>query len=371
LSSIVGGWAQAEVTVVSPDTVRDEGAPHPDLALQEPLLQALEELTWATPERLQRERPSPSRDLLNSYLERHHLGALVVSSSEGTPAVLAVGVRPSRRPFTYPEIQHLIEFAAVTELAVTRVRLIAQAIHADRLATVGVLGASLAHEIRNPLYAIKAFAELLPDHYERPDFRLQFSQMVGDEVLRIDQLISQMMHLASPRKPVFNPLHLNSFIDNSLELVRHKARSAGIVLHAALEADDDEIETDSSLTKQVLLNLCLNAIQALEKHPDPRWIRVTTANVSGGIELAVSDSGPGIPQKVRSRLFQRFITTSSRGLGLGLAISREIMVALGGSLSADSPVEGQGAVFRAVFPLRQPAAPSLPAATQPPQASSA
>jgi signal transduction histidine kinase len=366
LSQIVGGWAQADVTVVSPDTVREEGAPHPDLAVDEPLLEALEQLTWATPERLQRERPSPSRDLVHSYLERHQLGALVVSSSEGTPAVLAIGLRPTRRPFTYPDVQHLIEFAAVTELAVTRVRLIAQAIHADRLATVGVLGASLAHEIRNPLYAIKAFAELLPDHYERPDFRFQFSQMVGDEVLRIDQLISQMMHLASPRKPVFNPLHLNSFIDNSLELVRHKARSSGIVLHAALEADEDEVETDSSLTKQVLLNLCLNAIQVLEKHPDPRWIHVTTRNIPGGVELAVADSGPGIPPKIRPRLFQRFITTSSRGLGLGLSISREIMVALGGTLDADAPIEGQGAVFRAVFPLRTSPTPSpTPAAALP------
>jgi len=350
LASTVGGWTEARVGVLSPDLVNDDAPSAITLLTSDPVFTALEHVRWATPERLQRERSTEGRALLQRFLTTHELGALVLSGGDGTPVVLAVGLRASRRPFTYPEIQQLQEFASVAQLALVRVRLIEQAIHADRLATVGILGASLAHEIRNPLYAIKAFAELLTDHYNQAEFRFQFTKMVGDEIVRIDDLISQMMRMASPRKPSLTPLRFNSLVETSLDLIRHKIRSQGIVLETDLKAQHDLLETDSAFVRQVLLNLCINAGQVLSERPDPRWIRVATRDLPHGVELSVTDNGPGIPPSLRPRLFQRFQSMSARGLGLGLPISREIMASLGGTLEADPPVEGHGAVFRALFP---------------------
>lgn len=350
LAATIGGWTETTVSVLSPEEGPSDGSALQSLGLDDPVFQALQELRWVTPERLQRERTSTSRALLQSYLETHHLGALVISTKEETPLVLAIGLRLSRRPFTYPEVQHLLEFASLSQLALTKVRLVEQAMHADRLVTVGVLGASLAHEIRNPLYAIKAFADLLADHYDRPEFRDQFRTMVGAEIVRIDELLSQLMRMASPRKPVLVIQHLHTVVEQSLDLVGHKIRSQGIVLQTDFQATQDELATDSAYTRQVLFNLCLNAIQVLVDRPDPRWIRIATRDVPEGLELSVSDNGPGIPEAIRGRLFQRFQSMSARGLGLGLSISREIMVSLGGSLDADAFKPGQGAVFRAVFP---------------------
>jgi len=354
LASTVGGWTEARVGVLSPDLANDDDTSAISLLTSDPVFNALEQVRWATPERLQRERSTPGRALLQQFLTTHELGALVLSGGDGIPVVLAVGLRASRRPFTYPEIQQLQEFASVAQLALVRVRLIEQAIHADRLATVGILGASLAHEIRNPLYAIKAFAELLPDHYNQAEFRFQFTKMVGDEIVRIDDLISQMMRMASPRKPSLTPLRFNGLIETSLDLIRHKIRSQGIVLETDLQAQHDLLETDSAFVRQVLLNLCINAGQVLAERADPRWIRVATRDLPQGVELSVTDSGPGIPPSLRPRLFQRFQSMSARGLGLGLPISREIMASLGGTLEADPTAEGRGAVFRAVFPRAMP-----------------
>jgi len=367
LASTVGGWTEARVGVLSPDLAKDDETSPITLLTSDPVFSALEHVRWATPERLQRERSTKGRALLQQFLTTHELGALVLSGGDGTPIVLAVGLRASRRPFTYPEIQQLQEFASVAQLALVRVRLIEQAIHADRLATVGILGASLAHEIRNPLYAIKAFAELLTDHYNQAEFRFQFTKMVGDEIVRIDDLISQMMRMASPRKPSLTPLHFNGLIETSLDLIRHKIRSQGIVLETDLQAQHDLLETDSAFVRQVLLNLCINGGQVLSERADPRWIRVATRDLPEGVELSVTDNGPGIPPSLRPRLFQRFQSMSARGLGLGLPISREIMASLGGTLEADPHVEGSGAVFRAVFPRVMHSEGSVPTSPDPAQ----
>jgi two-component system C4-dicarboxylate transport sensor histidine kinase DctB len=112
----------------------------------------------------------------------------------------------------------------------------------------------------------------------------------------------------------------------------------------------------------VLFNLCLNAIQVLVDRPDPRWIRLATRNIAAGLELTVSDNGPGIPEALRNRLFQRFQSMSARGLGLGLSISREIMLSLGGGLEVDAHRPGHGAVFRLVFPQERAAGTIAPPA---------
>lgn len=348
---VVSGWAHAEkalfAAVVPHEPVETTEW---SLATDDPVLGTLREIHWATPERLQRERSTPGRGAVRAFLTAHGLGAVVLGRGESVTVLMAVGLKPTRRPFTYPEIEQLIELAEIAEAALSRVRLTEQAVQREKLATLGLLGASLAHEIRNPLYAIRAFAELLPDNYDRTEFREQFAGMVGTEVVRIDQLISQLMNLAAPRKLSATTVRLHEVVREAMALVAPKARASGIAWETRLRAEDDCVHADRAATKQVLLNLCLNAIQAQENDGTAEgWVRVSTVDRADGVELTVSDGGPGIAEALRDRLFEPFQTTHAGGLGLGLSISREILAYFGATLNVDPPREDEGAVFHVVF----------------------
>ena len=130
-----------------------------------------------------------------------------------------------------------------------------------------------------------------------------------------------------------------------LELVAGKAKEKQVQLIVELNAAPDVVFADASAVKQVLRNLCLNAIQALDARPVDRWVKVTTANVKDSVELVVTDNGPGIAPEIHARLFQPFQTTKSSGFGLGLAICRDILTNLGASIILDPPEAGCGATF--------------------------
>jgi two-component system, NtrC family, C4-dicarboxylate transport sensor histidine kinase DctB len=106
--------------------------------------------------------------------------------------------------------------------------------------------------------------------------------------------------------------------------------------------------------KQVILNLCFNAIQAQEQKSGERWIRIETTKDTDYVKIAVIDNGPGIAQEVWAHLFQPFQTTKSSGFGLGLAICKDILSSLQASISADPPVTGRGATFRILLPCQPP-----------------
>jgi hypothetical protein len=351
-SEVLGDWADSSFHLITPNP---EPPSHALIHLvpEDPVIADLQAIRWVTPERLQREPPNAARDRLAAFLERNLLSAAVISEGSDPPVILAAQRRSSFRPFTYPEIRNLFEFSAVVQLALARVRLVQAAMHADRLSVVGIVGATLAHEIRNPLHAIRTFAEMLPAHYDQPDFRHRFSRLIGDEVSRIDHLVSQLAQMASPRRPSLAPANFNGIVEASLDLVRLSLERKGITIEAHLHADASPFSTDATLVRQVILNLCLNAGHALVDQSGPRWIRVSTASSDDGIRLTVSDNGPGLPSAVQARLFQRFVSLSDRGLGLGLTICREAMLSLGGSLQYDaaSSAASGGTVFHASFPF--------------------
>lgn len=349
--TILKGWGQSERAVIL------SGATHPVFAgdlkapWSERLISTMRQLRWATPERLARERVTPEREEVGRFLEEHGLGVLGVGEGPTLTVLVGVGVSASRRPYTYPQVTQLLELASIMESALERAHFSAKAQHSEQLATVGLLGANLAHEIRNPLVSIKTFVQLLPTHYADPAFREKFFRLIGDEVARIDQLTEQLLELASRRTYVAVALELHPVLRGSLELVAAKAADKRVQFLTAFEASPDVVHTDAGAAKQVMLNLCFNAIQAVEGQPDGRrWIKVGTRTTPGGVEVAVSDSGPGITEEVRPRLFQPFQTTKSSGFGLGLAICRDVLANLHASISVDPSVPGQGATFRVTFP---------------------
>lgn len=349
-SEILKGWGHTERALIvsgGKGILRGGGV---EIVEDSEAVSALRQLRWATPERLMRERSSPERQALAALLEQQGLGALVIGEGPTLTALVGVGTVASRRPFTYPQITQLIELASIIESALERAHFSVKAQHAEQLATVGLLGASLAHEIRNPLVTIKTFVQLLPKHYQDQVFRDKFFTLIGDEVTRIDRLTEQLLDLASPRAYSAESMELHPVLRDSLELVTAKAADKQIAFLTELGASPDRVVTDASAVKQVLLNLCFNAIQAVEKQTGDRWVKVVTRNVPTGLEMTVADSGPGISDDIRPRLFQPFQSTKSSGFGLGLAICRDILAGLDATITVDPKVSGCGASFRVVFP---------------------
>jgi len=349
---ILKGWGQTEHALLlsgTRDSMKGGGI---ELSGESIEIETLRELRWATPERLIRERSTPGRLKIGEFIKHHCLGIVVIGEGPTLTTIVGVGVAASRRPFTYPQVTQLMELTSIIESALERAHFSIKAQHAEQLATVGLLGASLAHEIRNPLVSIKTFIHLLPTHHQDAAFRQKFFRLIGDEVGRIDRLTEQLLDLASPRVYLAEAVELHPVLHASLDLVAAKAADKGVEFRTQFDASPDVAFTDASAAKQVMLNLCFNAIQAVESWSGERWVKVSTANTANGLEMSVGDSGPGIPAEIRPRLFQPFQSTKSTGFGLGLAICSDILANLNATISVDPPSIGCGATFRVTFPCR-------------------
>jgi signal transduction histidine kinase len=347
---VLQGWGQTEralLLVGAKDELVGQGE---TLARNSPVVRALQHLRWVTPERLARERSTPERVELGRFLADRQLGVLISTEGPTLTALMGVGVPASRRPFTYPQVSQLFELGSIMENGLERAYYSVKAQHAEQLATAGLMGASLAHEIRNPLVTIKTFVQLLPQHYADPVFREKFFGLIGDEVTRIDRLTEQLLELASPRAYDSHDIELHPVIRMGLELVVPRAAGKRIEVRTDLQAVPDRVMADAAAVKQVLLNLCLNAIQAVEPQTGERWVKIATRRVSAGVEMSVEDSGPGIVSEIRPRLFQPFQSTKSSGFGLGLAVCGDIVARLDGTIRVDPPEVGRGATFRVVLP---------------------
>ncbi len=348
---VLKGWGQCEHALLlagSREALQGGGI---EIAGESATVTEMRRLRWATPERLARERSTPERRELGAFLADQRLGALVFSEGPAVAALLGVGIAPSRRAYTYPQVMQLVEIASITEGALERAHFSVKAQHAEQLATVGLLGASLAHEIRNPLVTIKTFVQLLPKHYQDAAFRDKFFSLIGDEVTRIDHLTEQLLDLATPRVYNAQLLALHPVLRASMNLIAAKAADKRIEFRTDLAACPDQVVTDGAAIRQVLLNLCFNAIQAVENQ-EARWIKLSTRNVAAGVEMIVEDSGPGIAPGMRPRLFQPFQSTKSSGFGLGLAICSDILADLNSTISVDPTTPGRGATFRVLFPCQ-------------------
>jgi signal transduction histidine kinase len=346
-------WGASERAVILMGSLGRLSGGGLEFAAESPEMKTLHGLRWATPERLARERCTPEREALAAMMARENFGAIVASIGPSPALVVGLTVPLSRRPFTFPEIGQLLELAAIIENSLSRAHYLMKSQHAEQLATVGLLGASIAHEIRNPLVSIKTFVQLLPKHYQDAAFRDKFFRLIGDEVGRIDRLTEQLLDLAAPRVFSAQEVQLHTLLHSCLDLMAAKAEDKGVKLLTEFHTDPDTVFTDPNAVKQVMLNLGFNAIQALERHSGDRWLRLETKKIADGVEVAVMDSGPGLTPEVWSRLFQPFQSTKSSGFGLGLAICKDILSSLQASINADPPSPGRGATFRIVLPCPQ------------------
>jgi signal transduction histidine kinase len=221
---------------------------------------------------------------------------------------------------------------------------------AERLAATTALAAGIAHEIKNPLVAIKTFAELLPERFTDQEFRSDFSKVVIREIERIDELIARLRALAAPISRR-SPMNLKPVLDETLALLRGRMEQAGISVRVSTDDDLPPVHADHAQLKQLLLNILLNAIEAMEGGGELSvLIRRQPEGEGEGLILEVSDTGSGIPSRLLERIFDPFVTTKPEGSGLGLSICRSIADAHQATIKASNNPGGRGATITIQFP---------------------
>jgi signal transduction histidine kinase len=217
---------------------------------------------------------------------------------------------------------------------------------ADRLSALGELSAGMAHEIRNPLGSIKGTAEILRDGVAADDPKLEFAEILIREVDRLNQVLEDFLHFAKPSPVEHGHFSLGEVVSDVLDLTRQQSLRSQIVVEVELDKDI-EIPGRGEQIKQALLNLVLNAIQAM---PSGGLLKVSSTNFEHKIHIQVSDNGPGIALENRERIFNPFVTTRDSGTGLGLAITQRIVQGHGGHIVLYS-TPGQGTNFTICLPL--------------------
>jgi signal transduction histidine kinase len=223
---------------------------------------------------------------------------------------------------------------------------------AERLTSFGALASGIAHEIKNPLVAIRTFAELLPERYTDEDFRDGFAQLVVKEIGRIDGLVGRLRDLAAPTRPVLNPVDVREPLSDTLSLLRAQFEQRHVKVEVNYHTQRLLIPGDPAQLKQLFLNLFLNAMDAMESGGTlgVNLLGASTSTVSS-LTVEVTDTGAGIPEAIAGRVFDPFITSKSHGSGLGLAICRGIMDAHSAAISAKNNPSGKGTTITLEFPV--------------------
>ena len=225
---------------------------------------------------------------------------------------------------------------------------------ADRLASLGTLTAGLAHEIRNPLVAIKTFTQLLPERIDDEEFRNHFLSIASGEVDRISALVTELLEFARPSEPRFELEDINGILDGMILLVSTETKSKRIDIFKDYAKELGPITIDREQMKQVFLNMLLNAIEATQENGKIYVKTRSYAKLEGEpyIQIEFTDTGCGIRPEYLEDIFTPFFTTKEKGSGLGLSISNQIVQDHKGYIDVESQVN-KGTSFFINLPLHQ------------------
>lgn len=212
----------------------------------------------------------------------------------------------------------------------------------ERLAALGRMAATVAHEIKNPLSAIKSIAQVMrEDEGLRKEYERDLGLIVG-ETDRLSQSVTQLLSFARRESPAGQPLSVDELVRSVVDLFRASAKEQGIILDAQVKVEAELAGKSVSALRDALSNLLLNALQAT---PPGGRVEMVAAAADGELVINVQDSGSGVPVDLRERIWEPFFTTRQRGTGLGLAIVRKRVQEVGGSAMLVSG-NGNGALFQ-------------------------
>lgn len=302
--------------------------------------------------------------LISDHLFDQAIHGQHVTTSIITASLIALIFTPLKN-----KIQDLVDRAFLKatpmEIAQQNEQLRQEVIQTEKFKAVAALASSIVHEIRNPLTAINTFAEYIPQKKNDPLFLEQFAQIVPSEINRINALMQELLTFAKPSEPKFESIDPNLLIQNLIKLVSPQMARSNIQIHINLIDSPVKIQADPSQLKQALLNIIMNAIDAM---PDggtltiktelifPNKVLLSSTNVFIGDSkhfiIEISDTGCGIGPKDLPHIFDPFFTKKEKGTGLGLAISQGIIEKQRGKILVKSQLN-QGTTFTLTLPQNQ------------------
>jgi signal transduction histidine kinase len=224
-------------------------------------------------------------------------------------------------------------------------------VEAERLATVGQSMAGVVHDINAPLTAVTAFAQLIQKESVDEKSRERAGHIV-EAASRAQRLVRELLKMARPTPPSLESVDLHQLLQVAMDLERPQCAVSGIKLIAAFEPELPQVKADPHRLGQVFINLLVNARQAMDSAEKGSSITVQTRRLDRVVEIRFMDDGPGIPTSIKQKIFDWFFTTKppGEGTGLGLAVSREILLSQGGNLRVEDTPQG-GATFVLELPL--------------------
>jgi two-component system NtrC family sensor kinase len=288
--------------------------------------------------------------------------SLPIVSKEKLIGILNLGHKDDKTIYSNEDLELLSTLANQAAIAIENARLYENLKQsqdtlrrADRLSSLGLLTAGLAHEIRNPLVAIRTFTQLLPERYNDAEFREGFQGLALKEVDRICGLINDLLSFARPSKPNVALENVNDVVDNIARILEAQAKEKGMSISREFSDSLPKVWIDREQMKQVFMNLILNAIQAMKEGGSiilaTRAVSRNGSEPSGEfVQVEIRDTGIGIPEESLQHIFDPFFTSKDEGSGLGLAVSHQIVQEHGGFVTVESNL-GKGTAFFVHVPV--------------------
>jgi len=228
-------------------------------------------------------------------------------------------------------------------------------VQAEKLALVGKLAAGVAHSVRNPLTSVKMRLFSLERSLDLSSGQREDFEVISEEIRHLDTIVRNFLEFSRPPKPKLQHVSPSDVVDMTLVLLKHRLEIYGVDVRLVREQPLPPVDLDPEQLKEVLVNLILNACDAMGENG-----RIEISEDTGFMDplgrvviLRLTDSGPGIPQAIQDQVFQPFFSTKEEGTGLGLAIAKRIMEEHGGYIHIRPADRGQGASFVLVLPVRE------------------
>lgn len=315
----------------------------------------LRELGYTTKETLDRRRPDTEAQRSRAVLSERDLGAIVVAPrGSHTPSCLvAFGYKHSLRPYTYPDMQLLIELVELMDNILTHSRAAARAAQIEKMESAAMMSRGLAHDLNNLATPVSTFLLHMENRVAPDTLEAEVLADAKHSIRVMQDYIRESLFFARRLVPNFEPLSAKLLFTNTVQAIQHRAQARDVRVVVS-EEDDVRFKADRVLLQRLMQNLVLNAIDA-----SPRGGTVTLSASGDGNErvaLKVVDEGQGIPSEIKDRIFEPYFTTKDtgsavRGMGLGLAICLKISDLHGGTLTATNTSSG-GAAFTVTLPIQ-------------------
>ena len=284
--------------------------------------------------------------------------------AEKAIGVLAVYTQQRHR-FSNDEVKILTTLGDLSAVAIEKGRLFARVVDmeeklraSERLSALGLLAAEIAHEIRNPLTVMQMLFHALVETLPLDPTSQRDAEVISEKMRQMNRILDQVLSFARSSEPIKEPVHAQQLFDDVFLLTRHKLLQQGIEVRSSVPDDLPLFRADREQVEQVLLNLILNAAEAMPKGGNLR-LSASVEEFEGEtyLVLAVRDNGQGMSSDQIANLFAPFLTYKDSGTGIGLAIVKKIMENHQSKVQVESKV-GQGTKFKLLFPISDPHAPT-------------